>query len=77
MLVLTRKPKESLVIAGNIVVTVLEMWGDKVRLGIEAPKEVSVHRSEVWAEIKAQGAPDGTPQAGTAAATIVAAATPS
>ena len=48
MLVLSRKKNESIVIDNNIVVTVVEIRGDKVRLGIEAPKDVSVHRLEVY-----------------------------
>lgn len=48
MLVLSRKKNESIVIDGNIVITVVEVRGDKVRLGIEAPREVPVHRSEVY-----------------------------
>jgi len=52
MLVLSRKKKESIVIRGDIVVTVVEVHGDKVRLGIEAPKEVTVHRREVYDRIK-------------------------
>ena len=47
MLVLSRKRNESIVIDENIVITVVEVRGDKVRLGIEAPREVPVHRSEV------------------------------
>jgi carbon storage regulator len=47
MLVLTRKVGESIVIADDIVVTVLEIRGGQVRLGVEAPKDVSIHRSEV------------------------------
>ncbi len=47
MLVLSRKKNESIVIDDNIVLTVVEIRGDKVRLGIQAPKEVPVHRSEV------------------------------
>jgi len=47
MLVLTRKPNESIVIDGNIIVTVLEVRGDKIRLGIEAPRDVRVMRSEL------------------------------
>lgn len=54
MLVLSRKKNESIVIDGNIVVTIVEIRGDKVRLGIEAPKEVPVHRSEVQAAIHAE-----------------------
>lgn len=51
MLVLSRKKNESIVIDDNIVITVVEIRGDKVRLGIQAPKEVPVHRSEVHAAI--------------------------
>ena len=47
MLVLSRKRTESIVIDEHIVVTVVEVRGDKVRLGIEAPREVPIHRSEV------------------------------
>jgi carbon storage regulator len=54
MLVLSRKLGESIVIGGNITITVLESRGDKVRLGIEAPKEVSVHRAEVFARIQVE-----------------------
>jgi carbon storage regulator len=52
MLVLSRKKNESIVIDGNIVVTVVEIKGDKVRLGIVAPAEVPVHRSEVFEAIR-------------------------
>ena len=51
MLVLTRKKNESIVIRDDIVVMVVEIQGDKVRLGIEAPKEVTVHRREVYEAI--------------------------
>jgi len=47
MLVLSRKPNESIVINENIVVTILDVIGNRVRLGIEAPREVSVFRTEV------------------------------
>jgi len=47
MLVLSRKRDERIVIGENIVITVVEVRGDKVRLGIEAPTEVPVHRQEV------------------------------
>ncbi len=56
MLVLSRKKNESIVIDERIVITVVEIRGDKVRLGIEAPREVSVHRSEVLAAILAEQA---------------------
>jgi carbon storage regulator len=48
MLVLSRKKNESIVINDDVIVTVVEIRGDKVRLGVEAPKEISVHRREVW-----------------------------
>jgi carbon storage regulator len=47
MLVLSRKKNESIVIDENIVITVVEVRGDKVRLGIQAPREVPIHRSEI------------------------------
>jgi len=47
MLVLSRKKNESIVINGNIRIVVVEVQGDKVRLGIEAPKDIPVHRQEV------------------------------
>ena len=52
MLVLSRKKNESIIINDNITVTVIEIRGDKVRLGIEAPKEITVHRQEVYDAIK-------------------------
>jgi carbon storage regulator len=53
VLVLTRRPNQSIVIgSGEIVITVLEVRGDQVRLGIKAPREVQVHRDEVWAELQ-------------------------
>ena len=52
MLVLSRRPNESIVINDKIVITVIEIRGDKVRLGIEAPRDVPVHRSEVYSAIQ-------------------------
>lgn len=54
MLVLSRKKNESIVIDGNIRIVVVDVQGDKVRLGIEAPLSVGVHRSEVWEAIQKQ-----------------------
>ena len=56
MLVLSRKRNESVVIDENIVVTVVEVRGDKVRLGIQAPRDVPIHRSEVLAAIQHENA---------------------
>lgn len=47
MLVLSRRKDESIVINHNITITVVEIRGDKVRIGVDAPKEVPVHRQEV------------------------------
>ena len=52
MLVLTRKIMESIMIGDDVEVCLLDVKGDKVRLGIKAPKSVSVHRKEVYEEIK-------------------------
>jgi len=51
VLILSRRTNQSIVINDNIVVTVLEISGDQVRLGIKAPREVTVHREEVQREI--------------------------
>ena len=59
MLVLSRKKDESVVINNNIRIVVVEIRGDKVRLGVEAPKEVPVHRSEVYEAINSDD-PDKT-----------------
>ena len=53
MLVLSRKKNEEVVINGNIRVVIVEIRGDKVRLGIEAPKDIDVHRKEVLEAILA------------------------
>ncbi|MCA9106357.1 MAG: carbon storage regulator CsrA [Pirellulaceae bacterium] len=57
MLVLSRKKNESIVINDDITIVVVEIRGDKVRLGVEAPKEVPVHRREVYDAIKRVDAP--------------------
>jgi len=54
MLVLSRKKNESIIINDHITVTVVEIRGDKVRLGIDAPKDVTVHRREVYEAIQNQ-----------------------
>jgi len=63
MLVLSRKVNETIIINDNIVVTVVDIRGDKVRLGIEAPKDVPVHRQEVYEAIKRAEGPAGTRKA--------------
>lgn len=51
MLVLTRKVHQSIIISDNIEVVVLEVRGEQVRLGIRAPKDVTVHRKEIYEQI--------------------------
>ena len=52
MLVLSRQRDESIIIGENVVVTIVDIRGDKVRLGIEAPQEIPVHRREVYEAIQ-------------------------
>lgn len=52
MLVLSRTPGEQIKIGDDITLTVVDVRGDKVRLGIEAPRDVPVHRHEVWVAIR-------------------------
>ena len=52
MLILTRRPGESLMIGDEVTVTVLEVKGNQVRIGIKAPKHVPVHREEIFNRIK-------------------------
>ena len=64
MLVLSRKRNEQIVIGENIIVTVVDVRGDKVRLGIEAPAQVPVHRQEVYDAIRRNATNgDGPPAA--------------
>ncbi|GIW99175.1 MAG: carbon storage regulator [Pirellulaceae bacterium] len=63
MLVLSRKKNESIVINNDITIVVVEIRGDKVRLGVEAPREVPVHRREVYEAIKRAQQSDETPNA--------------
>ncbi len=56
MLVLSRQKDESIVIGDDIKITIVDVRGDKVRLGIEAPREVPVHRIEVYEAIQREKA---------------------
>ena len=68
MLVLSRRVGESLVIGDNVVVTVLEVSGDMIRIGIDAPREVKVHRSEVFQAIEEANKAAASPAAQSIAA---------
>lgn len=61
MLVLSRKKNESIIINDNVVITIIEIRGDKVKLGIEAPRDMPVHRNEVYEAIQAQNASTAAP----------------
>lgn len=77
MLVLARRVGENILIGDDIVVTVLEMSRDQVRIGIRAPRSVSVHREEVYQEIllanreAAEGGPDEVVQTGAGSAATI------
>ena len=54
MLVLTRKKNESIILNDNIEITIVDVQGDQVRVGINAPKSVSIYRKEIFLEIQAE-----------------------
>lgn len=56
MLILTRRAGENVVVGDDIVISVIEVRGDAVRIGIEAPRSLSVHREEVWLELQKSNA---------------------
>ena len=64
MLVLSRQRDESIVIGDNIVITIVDIRGDKVRLGIEAPGEIPVHRQEVFEAIQRENRKSGSTPSG-------------
>lgn len=56
MLVLSRRPGESIVVGNQVTITVLEVRGDQVRIGVDAPREVQVHREEIFRQLEAENA---------------------
>ena len=63
MLILTRRPIESVMIGDEVVITVLGVKGNQVRIGVKAPKHIAVHRQEIYERIKAEQA-QGLPPRG-------------
>lgn len=59
MLILTRKIGESIIIGDNIAVTILGVKGGQIKVGVNAPREVSVHREEIYEKIKEESNSDG------------------
>jgi carbon storage regulator len=74
VLVLSRRVGESVVIGNDVVVTVLEVRGDIIRIGVDAPREVPVHRSEVFAAIEAANKAAAAPDAAAVSALTAAVA---
>lgn len=60
MLILTRRVGETLMVGDDVTVTVLGVKGNQVRIGVNAPKEVAVHREEIYERIKRERSPDGS-----------------
>ncbi len=63
MLVLTRKSNQSIMIGDEIEVSVLSIMGEKVRIGIQAPRDIPVFRKEVYLEIQSEGMAAGSAKA--------------
>jgi len=58
MLILTRRVGETLMVGDNVTVTVLGVKGNQVRIGVNAPKDIAVHREEIYERIKRERTPD-------------------
>ncbi len=63
MLILTRRAGETVMIGSDVTITVLGVKGNQVRIGINAPKDVAVHREEIYERIQGEQAGDGGPEA--------------
>jgi carbon storage regulator len=65
MLIITRRPGEKIVLGDDVIVEVMEVSGQTVRIGIDAPQELSVYREEIWAAVKQENEAAASADAGT------------
>ena len=70
MLILTRRVGENVIVGDDIVISVIEVRGDAVRIGIQAPRSLSVHREEVWLELQRANAQAASPSEEALGATV-------
>ncbi len=70
MLVLTRKPNQSIMIGDDVEVSVLSVVGEKVRIGIHAPHDIPVFRTEIYVEIQREGEESSSPPGETASVDV-------
>jgi carbon storage regulator len=70
VLILTRRVGENVIVGDDIVISVIEVRGDAVRIGIQAPRALSVHREEVWLELQRANAQAASPTDEAVGATI-------
>lgn len=70
MLILTRRVGENVIVGDDIVISVIEVRGDAVRIGIQAPRSLSVHREEVWLELQKNNARAARPDESAIGATV-------
>ncbi|HOE12737.1 MAG TPA: carbon storage regulator CsrA [bacterium] len=63
MLVLSRKRDESIIVGDNVVITIIDIKGEHVKLGVDAPKYISIHRKEVYEAIQAENLAASRPEA--------------
>lgn len=70
MLILTRRVGENVIVGDDIVISVIEVRGDAVRIGIQAPRSLSVHREEVWLELQKSNSRAARPDDSAVGATV-------
>ena len=70
MLILTRRVGENVIVGDDIVISVIEVRGDAVRIGIQAPRSLSVHREEVWLELQKSNSRAARPDESAVGATV-------